>query len=63
MIMKRRMFGNSTSENKSDAVMDERFYYNVAEAMPENLPRPRKKLTEDGEEIPIISIICDGVEL
>lgn len=43
--------------------MDERFYRNVAEAIPENLPRPkRKKLTEDGDEMPIISITCEGEE-
>lgn len=44
--------------------MDERFYLNVADAMPVRLPRPtpKKPLMEDGVEIPIITVTCEGIE-
>jgi hypothetical protein len=43
--------------------MDEKFYRNVADKMPELLPRPtRKKLMEDGVEVPIITVTCEGIE-
>ena len=44
--------------------MDNRFYRNVAEVMPELLakPTPKKIRDCDGEIIPIISVICEGSE-
>lgn len=43
--------------------MNPDFYVNVADYMPEELPRPtRKKLMEDGVEIPIITVTCEGIE-
>ena len=44
--------------------MDERFYRNVADAMPELLAKPSQKRIRDsdGEIIPIISVICEGSE-
>ncbi|WP_296882226.1 hypothetical protein [uncultured Methanobrevibacter sp.] len=44
--------------------MNKRFYFNVAEAMPELLPKPsRKQLRDsDGEILPIYSITCEGSE-
>ena len=48
--------------------MNRDFYVNVAELMskeiiPEKLPKPtRKKLMEDGEEIQIITVTCEGIE-
>lgn len=44
--------------------MDERFYRNVAEKMPELLPKPTRKPLKDsdGRIIQIISITCEGVE-
>ena len=59
------MFGNTISKNKEEnKKMNPHYYINVADYMPEELPRPsRKKLRdEDGVEIPIISITC-GVEV
>lgn len=43
--------------------MNPDFYVNVADLMPEELPRPTpKKLMEDGVEIPIITVTCEGIE-
>ena len=44
--------------------MDERFYRNVADKMPELLPKPTRKPLKDsdGRIIQIISITCEGVE-
>lgn len=43
--------------------MNPDFYVNVADYMHEELPRPTpKKLMEDGVEIPIITVTCEGIE-
>ncbi len=46
-------------------MVDDQFYVKVADHMPIPLPRPKKrenKLIEDGVEIPIIHILCEGEE-
>ena len=44
-------------------MIDTKFYVNVADLMPKELARPTaRKLMEDGVEIPIISITCEGIE-
>ena len=43
--------------------MDEDFIIKVADYMPTELPRPTpKRLMEDGEIIPIITVTCEGIE-
>lgn len=43
--------------------MNKKFYRNVLDYMPELLPKPRKKKPmEDGVEIPIIHVLCEGPE-
>lgn len=44
--------------------MNPDFYVNVAELMPEKLPRPTQKplIDEDGSVIPIITVTCEGIE-
>lgn len=44
--------------------MDESFHINVADFIPVLLPRPNQKsrFFEDGVEIPIITVTCEGVE-
>ena len=43
--------------------MNQDFYRNVADYMPQLLTRPtRKKLMEDGVEVPIITVTCEGIE-
>jgi len=45
--------------------MDTEYYKNVADYMPVPLPRPVKRAPlrdEDGEIIPIITVLCEGAE-
>lgn len=45
-------------------VMNSKFYKNVADYMPRPLPKPtpRKPVDEEGKEIEVVSVICEGIE-
>ena len=44
-------------------VMNSKFYRKVADYMPVPLPKPTpRKLVEDGKEVEIITVTCEGVE-
>lgn len=45
--------------------MNNKFYRKVSDYMPVPLPKPKQRepiLDEDGNEIPIITVTCEGVE-
>ena len=45
--------------------MNKKFYRKVADYMPVPLPKPKQRepiLDEDGNEIPIITVTCEGIE-